>query len=187
VVQDLLSDVQQSHPGRGYFLKLLVAIAFLVVAFGSIDTILSRSLFLTFVTGPPGPNSFDAYNLILALYNLGYLAVFFLVFYFIGLRPGISISRDWLTSLEYLFIGGLLGETLELLAAIGITTVLYGDQFGFGSYTTIAGWLYNIVWFVHNGGEQALVAFAGLVVGAFLRPTAANESATEPREPMAAA
>jgi len=158
-----------------------------MVAFSVTDTILSMSFFPIFVTGQPGPGPdvFADYNLILALYSLGYLVVFFLVFYFIGLRPGISISRDWLAPLEYLFIGGLLGELLGLFATGGVLTLLYGDQFGFGSYNTIAEWLSTIVAFVRNGGDQALIAFAALVVGTFLRPKAARESVTEPREPMA--
>jgi hypothetical protein len=178
-----LSDTLNSRSGSGYLTRLLLAIAILIMASNVIETILSRSLFSYVSASQPGPNTFDLYNLTLAFYSLCYLVVFFLVFYFMGRRPGISIGRDWLLSLEYLFIGGLLGETLGLLATAGVTTVIYGDQFGIGPYNSVADWLYTIIGFVRNGGEQALIAFAGLVVASFYGSTAKG-SAAEARELM---
>jgi hypothetical protein len=179
----LLSDSGDGQPGKSFFLKLMLAALFFIVASSVVETILSHVLFSVFVPSQSSYDVFETYNLILALYYLGYLVAYFLVFYFIGLRSSIQISRHWLASLEYLFIGALLGEAITFIAVMGINSAFYGAQFGFfGPYTTIVFWLDLIVGFVHGGGEEALVAFAALAIGSFLRP-APGKSATEPQEP----
>jgi len=176
----LAADVRPSAlVSPSFLLRLVLVQIVLIAASGVIDTILSRFLQPTFISGVPSQDAFALYDLILGLYFLGYIVVFLLVFYFIGYWSSVELEQDWFALLEYLFLGAVLGGLVSYLGTIGVESIMNGIPFTLGQSSAF-GWLGLIVSFIRGGVEYALMAFGALVVGTLLHAPPIEETIQPP-------
>jgi hypothetical protein len=166
---------------RSFLLRLVLVQTVMIVATGVIGTILARFVEPTFTSGFPSQDDIAFRDLILDLYSLGYIAVYLLVFYFIGYWSSIELEQDWFALLEYLFLGAVLGGLISYLGTIGVESVMYGVPATSGNSSAF-GWLGLIISFIRGGIEYALMAFGALVVGTLLHAPPIDE-AIQPLEP----
>ena len=145
------------------------------------DTILTRFLQPSFISGVPTQDAFAVYDLIVDLYFLGYIVVYLLVFYFIGYWSSIALEQDWFALLEYLFLGAVLGGLVSFFGTTAIESALSGVPVSVGEDTAF-GWLGLIVGLIRGGVEDALMAFGALVIGTLLHAPPIEEE-SEPLEP----
>lgn len=169
---------------KGVF-RLVLLVAFLLPLVEEIVGILSsREVQTLVVSGPQGFQNFDLLSLIDNVVNLGLvLALPFIVFYFIGTRPGIELHRDYFRLLQYTFIGSLPGYLVGFTAAIAALSLAYGYPFDLAAFglSTTAYAISFVLQTVHGAIEASLVAFAAISIGSLRRTPKITDSAiTEP-------
>jgi len=166
---------------RGVFRLVLVVALLLPIAEEIIGTLVARAAFQTLeVFGPQGPQNADLVTLIDSVDSLVlFLVLTFGVFYFIGTKSGLEMSRDYLRLLEYTFVGSLIGYLVGFTASVGVVSYMYGEVFDLASLgLTTATYTINFVLEAVRGAiGSSLIAFAAISIGNLRRTPKIVDSA----------
>ena len=127
-----MSDTNSAQPEEAPFRSVFLAALILPIVTEILSVFLARAVQSAIEFGPQGiiqnedlVSLFDnSLSLIL------FVVLFFGIFYFLGKRLRLNISRDYARLLWYLLLGGALGNIIGYIVSVWAFSAVYGIQFG---------------------------------------------------------